>query len=355
MDTSLLLIIIILGFFSLGAFMYWLKRSAPAPEPSIDPQSLLLLQQGMGELRKELRETLQESGKQAIDTSRHISNAVTTTVRDVTERLVRLEETNKQILSFSGQLENLQRILTNPKQRGILGEYYLETLLKNCLSPDGFQMQYKFKDGEIVDAAVFIKDKVIPIDSKFSLENYNRIISEQNEAEREKLERALVNDLKMRVQETAKYVRPEEGTMDFAFMFIPHEAIYYDLLTNKIGATGDDPESIIQRAAGKYHVIIVSPTSFLAYLQTVLQGLRALKIEEQAKEIRTRVGDLGRHLAAYEQHFGNVGKHLTTTVNQYNLASKELGKIDKDVVKISGQSTGYQVNLIDKPHEGEGA
>lgn len=142
--------------------------------------------------------------------------------------------------------------------------------------------------------------------------------------------------------------------MDFAFMFIPHEAIYYDLLTNKIGAAGDDPESIIQRAAGKYHVIIVSPTSFLAYLQTVLQGLRALKIEEQAKEIRTRVGDLGRHLTAYEQHFNNVGKHLTTTVNQYNLASKELGKIDKDVVKISGQSTGYQVNLIDKPQEGEG-
>lgn len=354
MDTSLLLIIIILGFFALGAFMYWLKRSAPAPEPSIDPQALLLLQQGMGELRKELRETLQESGKQAIDTSRHISNTVTTTVRDVTERLVRLEETNKQILSFSGQLENLQRILINPKQRGILGEYYLETLLKNCLSPDGFQMQYKFKDGEIVDAAVFIKDKIIPIDSKFSLENYNRIISEQNETEREKLERALVNDLKMRVQETAKYVRPEEGTMDFAFMFIPHEAIYYDLLTNKIGTSGDDPESIIQRAAGKYRVIIVSPTSFLAYLQTVLQGLRALKIEEQAKEIRTRVGDLARHLAAYEQHFGNVGKHLTTTVNQYNLASKELGKIDKDVVKISGQSTGYQVNLIDKPHEGEG-
>lgn len=351
METTFLFLVIIVGFLSVGGLVYWALRTRSNQPPAIDPQGLLLLQQGMGELRKELRETLAESGRQAVDTSRHISNTVTITVRDVTERLVRLEETNKQILSFSGQLENLQRILTNPKQRGILGEYYLETLLKNTLPPDGFQMQYRFRDGEIVDAAVFVKEKIIPIDSKFSLENYNRIVEEQNPAEREKLERALVGDLKMRVQETAKYIRPEEGTMDFAFMFIPHEAIYYDLLINKIGAISDDTESIIQRAAGKYHVIIVSPTSFLAYLQTVLQGLRALKIEEQAKEIRGRVGDLGRHLVAYEQHFSNVGKHLTTTVNQYNLASKELGKIDKDVLKISGQGTGYQTNLVDKPQE----
>ena len=321
------------------------------PTSALDPHSLLLLQQGMGELRRELRETLAETGRQTTDTTRHLSHTMTTTVRDVTERLVRLEETNKQILSFSGQLDNLQRILTNPKQRGILGEYYLETLLKNTLPPDGFCMQYRFKDGNIVDAAVFIKDKIVPVDSKFSLENYNRLVEEQNPLERDKLERIFVNDLKTRVQETAKYVRPEEGTMDFAFMFIPHEAIYYDLLINKIGAGAEEQESFIQRAAGKYRVIIVSPTSFMAYLQTVLQGLRALQIEEQAKEIRIRVGDLGRHLTAYEQCFASVGKHLTTTVNQYNLASKELGKIDKDVLKISGQSMGYQALLVDRPQQ----
>lgn len=350
METGLIIFILLGGFVGIAVWMYWLKQHAQGtPVPSIDPQALLLLQQGMTELRKELRDTLAETGRQATDATRHISVTMTGTVREVTERLVRLEETNKQILSFSGQLENLQRILTNPKQRGILGEYYLETLLKNTLPPDSFQMQYRFKDGEIVDAAVFVKDKIVPIDSKFSLENYNRLVEEQNATEREKLERSLVNDLKMRVQETSKYVRPEEGTMDFAFMFIPHEAIYYDLLINKIGAIGDDTESLIQRAAGKYHVIIVSPTSFLAYLQTVLQGLRALKIEEQAQEIRARVGDLGRHLVAYEQYFTSMGKHLTTTVNQYNLASKELAKIDKDVLKISGQGMGYQTTLVDRP------
>jgi DNA recombination protein RmuC len=171
--------------------------------------------------------------------------------------------------------------------------------------------------------------------------------------ERERLEKQFVNDLKMRVQETSKYIRPQEGTMEFAFMFIPHEAIYYDLLVNKIGSVTDDTESIIQRAAGKYHVIIVSPTSFLAYLQTVLQGLRALQIEEQAKEIRTRVVDLGRHIAKYEEHFASVGKNLGTTVNQYNLASKELAKIDKDVLRVTGSSNGFEALAIEKPSQDE--
>jgi DNA recombination protein RmuC len=136
-------------------------------------------------------------------------------------------------------------------------------------------------------------------------------------------------------------------------MFIPHEAIYYDLLVNKIGAALGDNENLLQRAAAKYHVIIVSPTSFSAYLQTVLQGLNALKIEEQAKEIRVRVSDLGRHLQAYETNFQNVGKHLGTTVNQYNLASKELAKIDKDVLRITGSGTEFKANVLDKPQSDE--
>ena len=275
--------------------------------------------------------------------------ASTGVVRDVTEKLTRMEETAKQVLDVTSQLQNLKDMLKNPKQRGILGEYYLETLLKNIMPPGGYQMQYAFKDGEIVDAAVFIRDKIVPIDSKFSLENYNRITEETNQVERDKLEKMFVNDLKERIKETAKYIRPEEGTMDFAFMFIPHEAIYYDLLINKIGAIEEDTESIIQRAAGKYHVIIVSPTSFLAYLQTVLQGLKALQIEEQAKEIRTRVMDLNRHIAAYESYFTSVGKHLGTTVNQYNLATKEFVKIDKDVLRITGSSNNPDLPQIDKP------
>lgn len=310
-----------------------------------DAQSFSLIQNQMAQLQKDLSDRMGET-HQAV---RQSFAASTSVVRDVTEKITRMEETAKQVLDVTAQLQNLQDMLKNPKQRGILGEYYLETLLKNILPPDGFQMQYAFKDGEIVDAAVFVRDKIVPIDSKFSLENYNRLISEQNPTERERIEKVFINDLKLRVTETAKYIRPHEGTMEFAFMFIPHEAIYYDLLVNKIGAVSDDTESIIQRAAGKYHVIIVSPTSFLAYLQTVLQGLRALKIEEQAKEIRGRVVDLGRHMAAYDACFRSLGKNLGTAVNQYNLASKEFVKIDKDVLKITGSSAQIEFVPIDKP------
>jgi len=157
--------------------------------------------------------------------------------------------------------------------------------------------------------------------------------------------------LKNRIKETAKYIRPEEGTMDFAFMFIPHEAIYYDLLVNKIGEVGEDTENLLQRAATKYHVIIVSPTSFTAYLQTVLQGLRALKIEEQAKEIRQRVDELGKHLAAYQEKHDGVGRALGTAVNQYNLSSKEFAKLDKDVLRVTGEGIGANPLTIDKPDD----
>jgi DNA recombination protein RmuC len=273
-------------------------------------------------------------------------------IREVTQGLTKLDETNKQVVSFADQLQNLQDILKNPKHRGILGEYYLETLLKNVLAPGQYQMQYPFKNGEIVDAAVFVKDKVIPIDSKFSLENYNKLVEEKNPAEKEKLEKAFVNDLKLRIQETAKYVRPAEKTMDFAFMFIPHEAIYYDLLVNKIGASVEETDNLIQRAATKYKVIIVSPTSFLAYLQTVLQGLKAMQIEETAKDIVKHVGQLGTHLKKYEEYHVKLGTSLSTVVNHYNNSGKELKKVDKDVLRITGETPGIDVAMIEKP-EGE--
>jgi DNA recombination protein RmuC len=272
-------------------------------------------------------------------------------IEDITHRLTTLDATNKQVLDFSSQLQNLQDILKNPKHRGILGEYFLETALKNVLAPEHYKMQYKFTNGEIVDAAVLLDGKVIPIDSKFSLENYNRLAVETHPETREKLEKAFLNDLKLRIQETAKYIRPDEGTMDFAFMFIPHEAVYYDLLVNKVGNITDETDSLIARAASKYHVIIVSPTSFFAYLQTVLQGLRALKIEEQALNIQKEVEKLGKHLRAYSEYHGSVAGHLTKVVNQFNLSTGELRKVSKDIIKITEGKSGevIEVELVDRP------
>jgi DNA recombination protein RmuC len=227
----------------------------------------------------------------------------------------------------------------------VLGEYYLETVLSNVLPKGSFQMQYAFKDGTIVDAAVFVKDKVIPIDSKFSLENYNRLIGMHDDVERKRLEDTFRQDLKSRIDETSKYVKPAEGTMDFAFMFIPSEAVYYDLLINKVGSVM--ARDLIEYAIVEKRVIIVSPTSFLAYLQTVLQGLRALKIEESAKEIRKRVEELGRHLGSYETYMKKLGGHLGTTVNMYNSASREFKKIDKDVMRITETAVGGGVELLE--------
>jgi DNA recombination protein RmuC len=337
----IILLIVVLGL----VFIFSQIKSLKTKQS--DDKSPLLIQAQL----KEIRETLDNKLRDVHQTVQAQSGQTNQIIRDVTEKLTKLDETNKQVINFTDQLQNLQDILKNPKQRGILGEYYLETVLKNVLPPGSYQMQYPFKDGTIVDAVVFVKDKVIPIDSKFSLENYNRLVEERNETERTRLEKSFVADLKLRIQETAKYIQPSQGTMDFAFMFIPHEAIYYDLIVNKIGALKDeDTENLIQRAASKYKVIIVSPTSFLAYLQTVLQGLRALQIEESAKEIRERVEQLGKHILAYDEYFKKLGNNLGTTVNSYNTAYKELSKIDKDVVKITDGKNKVELLQIDKPN-----
>lgn len=210
-------------------------------------------------------------------------------------------------------------------------------------------MQYPFKDGSIVDAVVFIKDHIIPVDSKFSLENYNRILASQDPAERDQLELAFRTDLKNRIDETSKYVKQDENTMDFAFMFIPSEGVYYDLLINQVGAVKVNARNLIEYAFVDKKVIIVSPTSFLAYLQTVMQGMKALQIEESAKIIRKRVEELGRHLNSYDAYMKKMGGHLTTTVSMYNNAYKEFGKIDKDVMRITGERVGIEPESIAAP------
>ncbi len=340
LSTSIILLAIIVGF-----LLIYFAIKSQKPEENRDDQALMMMQNQLQDLRRTLDAKLGESTR-SMQMQYSESAKI---IRDVTEKLTKLDETNKQVVSFADQLENLQNILKNPKQRGILGEYYLETLLKNVLPPGRYQMQYPFKDGTIVDAAIFVQDKIIPIDSKFSLENYNRILDARDDESRAESEKSFKQDLKNRIDETAKYVKPEEGTMDFAFMFIPAEGIYYDLLINKIGVVKTNTQDLIQYAFKDKHVIIVSPTSFLAYLQTVLQGLKALQIEESAKEIRKRVEMLGKHLSSYEEYMKKLGTHLGTSVNMYNSAYKELGKIDKDVLKITDSTIGIEPELLEKP------
>jgi DNA recombination protein RmuC len=360
MTSTILLGLFILVLLAINLALFsMLKKGSDAPK---EDSGLRLILEQVNELSRTVDSKVSDLNKTVDlkmgESTRHMSDSVNRQfsesqklIREITSELAQVKETGKQVVGFADQLQNLQDILKNPKQRGIIGEYYLETLLKNVLPPGMFQMQYAFSDGEIVDAVVFVKEKIIPIDSKFSLENYNKLVEERNETEKARLEKLFVSDLKKRIEETSKYIRPQEGTMDFAFMFIPHEAIYYDLIVNKIGALKEETENLIQRAAQKYKVIIVSPTSFLAYLQTVMQGLKALQIEETAKDIIKRVEELGKHLKAYEEYHGKLGNALGTTVNHFNKASGELKKVDKDVMRITGETPGIDIELLEKPEE----
>lgn len=326
-----------------------------------DSQAALLLKQDLDTLTNEigsLKDNLKQQITDRMDRNQELMrdsmskqfSASSKLITDVTERLTKLDDTNRRVVDVATELKTLQNVLQNPKQRGVLGEYYLNQVLENVLPPDRFTLQHGFKDGEVVDAVITLdKGKLLPVDSKFSLENYNRLVEEPDKVRREALAKLFKEDLKKRIDETAKYIRPNEGTMDYAFMFIPSEAIYYDLLINKVGTTNTSARDLIEYAFRDKKVIIVSPTTFMAYLQTVLQGLRGLQIEQQAKEIQVRVGELGRHIATYEVLMQKLGGSLGTSVNHYNNAHKELKKVDKDIVKIAETKPSVEPLLLDKP------
>ena len=351
MSMGTILIFIILGAIG-GAFVFYFIFRKKGDDSSFS-QAFLMLQSQINDFAKNIDYKLDQKMGESTKILQHQFSESAKIIRDVTERLTKLDETNRQVINFADQLQNLQDILKNPKQRGVLGEYYLKTVLDNVLPPGSFQLQYPFKDGTIVDAVIFVKDKVIPIDSKFSLENYNRILETRDPAERERLEKLFRQDLKNLIDETSKYVKPEEGTMDFALMFIPSEAIYYDLLINQVGAVKVNTRDLIEYAFKEKRVVIVSPTSFLAYLQTILQGLRAMQIEESAKEIRKRVEDLSKHLLSYEDFLQKIGKNLSVTVSAYNSAQKEFKKIDKDVLRLTGDNMEFKENLLEKPDDSD--
>tara|TARA_Y100000310_G_scaffold340137_1_gene434918 strand:- start:937 stop:1998 length:1062 start_codon:yes stop_codon:yes gene_type:complete len=352
MNITVLTLIAIGAFviiFITGAAFLLYRELRKLTSSKQDDVAFQFIKQDIDSMRKEMGEGMRFSSnmfqKQYGESAKLIEG--------ITEKLTRLDETNKQVVNFTDQLQSLQDILKNPKQRGVLGEYYLETLLKNIFPAGAYQMQYGFKDGSIVDAVVFVKEKIIPIDSKFSLTNYNRLVEEKNLNEKEKIEKQFKADIKLRIDETAKYIKPEEGTMDFAIMFIPHEAIYSDLLETRIGALQSSSRDLVEYATREKHVMIVSPTNFLAYLQTILQGLRAMQIEESAKEIRVKVETLQKHLGTYDQFLTSLGKSLGTSINTYNKASKEFRKIDKDVFKITESSNEIEVLELERPGERE--
>lgn len=350
---ELVTLVITLAVFAvviLGLLMFQMnKKFTELKDSRKDSDGLLLLQQRLEDMNKTVDQKMGDSTKMMQKALQDQSGQSVKIVGDVVKQLTELQETNKRVLEFSDQLNKLQDTLSNPKQRGIFGEYQLEMLLKNSFQPNQYEMQYKFKDGVIVDSVLFLGEKIIPIDSKFSLENYNRIVDETDSTQRGLLEKVFKTDLKNRIDETAKYIRPNEGTIDFAFMFIPAEGIFYDLLVNKVGAIKVNTRDLIDYAINEKKVHIVSPTTFYVTLQSLWQGMRAYQVQQKTKEILKQVGNLDLHIKAYEDYLMKLGGHLGTTVNMYNSAYKEFKKIDKDVVKLTGGESKVEPIEIEKP------
>ena len=341
----------------LGVLIYLISTRNQAPE---ETQGMLLLQQRIQELEKSLEGKLGEGTNRMFESMRsqfNESQRLASDIRDLVAKQlteVRIEQTKTnesttRFMTIAEQLANLEKVLKHQKQRGNLGEASLELILSNILPPGSYKMQHEFPGGETVDAVIVTKEGIIPIDAKFSLDNYQRLVNAIDDSQREDLEKQFKNDLKMRIDECAKYVRPKDGTLPFAFMYIPAEAIYYDLLINEVGAVKVNTRNLIDYAYNEKKVIIVSPTTFAAYLQSVLYGFKAFKIEETAKDIAKNVEGLSRHLKAYEDYYKRLGSSLSTTVSHYNAGSKELGKIDKDVLRITGNSTGLESPLLERP------
>ena len=271
-------------------------------------------------------------------------------IKDVTTELAKIKGTNEQVLSFANQMKSLEKILGNQKQRGILGEIQLENLLANVLPPELFQMQYSFKNNEAVDAIIRVGDYIIPVDAKFSLDNYNKMIESSNKDELANLEKQFKSDIKDRIDETAKYIRPDEDTTDYAYMFIPADGLYQDLLNSRVGTLKINSKDLVSYAYSK-KVMIVSPMSLFPMLQITVKALHNLKVKDSIKDILNNVNKLANHLNAYKDYHERLGNTLGTVVNHYNKSTKEFKKIDKDVIKIS--SGNSQLNIsneeIEKP------
>ncbi|MBA3758057.1 DNA recombination protein RmuC [Candidatus Saccharibacteria bacterium] len=345
--------VIILGILNAVLLFLFLKKDTPKEDGS----SALLLKQDLTNLndsvtklkdglQRELSEGLQKNSAQMLRQSASSQDVI----KNITEKLTSLEKTNQQVGDIAGELKSLQNVLQNPKQRGVLGEFYLKQILENMLPPGAFELQYRLGEGTIVDAIIKLDNKILPIDSKFSLENYNRLVEAKAE-DRPALEKAFKDDLKKRIDETAKYIQPKKGTLEQALMFIPSEAIYYDLLANKVGTGGVNGRDLMQYAAVDKRVTVVGPSTLSAMLQIISQGLSSLEIQKDTEVIRKNVEQLGKHLRGFDGFMQRMGNSLGATVGHYNNAHKELAKVDKDVVKIAGGNAEIEPLLLDRPKD----
>jgi DNA recombination protein RmuC len=301
-------------------------------------KNISLLTEQLRVINEQVHQQLQMVNQQLQNSSGQIGQRLDNAARvigEVRENIGKLSKTSEQIFEVGKNIASLQEILRPPKLRGGLGEQFLGELLSQILPPEFFTLQYQFLSGERVDAVVRLGERLVPIDSKFPLDNFRRIIESKTEEERKASQKSFYKDVKKHIDDIAnKYIVPKEGTYDFALLYIPAENVYYETIT-KDESFGED-KGILNYALSK-KVIPVSPNSFYAYLQVVILGLKGLKIEEHALEIQTLLGGLGKDLKDFQEDFRLVGKHVNDARNRYDEARVRLEKFVYKLEQIENQ------------------
>jgi DNA recombination protein RmuC len=312
-----ILIVLVMG---LIVAVIWLMLRGRDPRES---EQIAALQAEMKALRQQVGQNLGTVTQQV---------AVFGTVQ---EGIGKVTEATNQILALGQDIAALQDILRAPKPRGGLGEILLNNLLAQVLPCERYCIQHSFSDGTRVDAAILLADHVVPIDAKFPLENFQRILGAADDKEREAARKAFVRDVSKRVDETARYIRPDEGTFEFAMMYIPAENVYYEVLSAK---------DLFEYALGQ-HVIPVSPNSFFAYLNVVVFGLRGLEIEEKARLLQGQLSRLRRDFGDIHETFSTLGKHIANAQSKHNEIDVKLGRFGE---KLTDVATGAVLPASDE-------
>lgn len=283
-------------------------------------------------ITEQVNQRLKENAEVLQQTNKNIGERLdkaAAVIAPIQNRLGELKEASNKMYEVGRDISRLENLLKAPKFRGEIGEFLLENLLSQILPKDHFTLQYSFKNGMQVDAVIRLGERLVPVDSKFPLENFKKMIEQENQEERKKLHKEFGRDVRKHIDAVAdKYILPDEGTYNFALLYIPAENVYYETIIK------EDKTNICSYALSK-KIILVSPNSFFAYLMVIVQGLHGMQIEKNAEKIISNLGRLNQDLAKFSEDFVLIGKHLGNTRNKYEDAERKLTRFSDKLIEVS--------------------